>query len=228
MVIQFLGFPTLQRVVGPRSSQLCLADHGCRRSPHQVSGGAPPRAPLCCLRPRTDTSSARVWCVLRSQLVNLPNVGINPQFIGFKTLTMESEKYICVREEVNGQVQVVIIDMANPTEPQRRPITAEKAIMNPVSKVIALMAGNHLQIFNMEMKSKMKAHQLTDAVVFWKWISPATVAMVTGTAVFHWSMEGERRVIHLLRTSNPSTCFSGLTPLACQLLCRPVGACQGV
>jgi clathrin heavy chain len=124
--------------------------------------------------------------------VNLPNVGINPQFISFNSLTMESEKYICVREEVNGQVQVVIIDMATPTEPQRRPITAESAIMNPVSKVIALKAGNYLQIFNMEMKSKMKSFQLTDPVVFWKWISPATVAMVTGSGVFHWSMEGER------------------------------------
>jgi hypothetical protein len=84
-------------------------------------------------------------------------VGINPQFISFASLTMESEKYICVREEVNGQVQVVIIDMATPTEPQRRPITAEAAIMNPVSKVIALKANNYLQIFNMEMKSKVRA-----------------------------------------------------------------------
>ena len=125
------------------------------------------------------------------QLVQLTNVGINQQYISFSSLTMESEKYICVREEVSGQVQVVIIDMANPTEPQRRPITAESAIMNPVSKVIALKAGNYLQIFNMEMKSKMKSHQLTDPVVFWKWISPATVAMVTGSAVFHWSMDGQ-------------------------------------
>jgi len=92
-----------------------------------------------------------------SQLVQLANVGINPNFITFASLTMESEKYICVREEVNGQVQVVIIDMANPTEPQRRPITAESAIMNPVSKVIALKANNYLQIFNMEMKSKVCA-----------------------------------------------------------------------
>ena len=32
------------------------------------------------------------------ELVNLPNVGINPQFISFNSLTMESDKYICVRE----------------------------------------------------------------------------------------------------------------------------------
>lgn len=126
------------------------------------------------------------------QLVQLTNVGINPQFISFASLTMESDKYICIREETNGQVQVAIIDMATPTEVQRRPIGAESAIMNPVSKVIALKAGNYLQIFNMDMKSKMKSHQLTEPVIFWKWISPAAVAMVTAAAVFHWSMEGVR------------------------------------
>jgi clathrin heavy chain len=119
-------------------------------------------------------------------------VGINPQFISFNSLTMESEKYICVCEKVNGQVQVVIIDMATPTEPQRFPITAESAIMNPVSKVLALKHSEYLQVFNMEMKHKMKSSKLTGPVVFWKWISPATVAMVTGSGVFHWSMEGER------------------------------------
>lgn len=51
-------------------------------------------------------------------------------------------------------------------------------------------AGKTLQIFNIEMKSKMKAHTMTDDVVFWKWISVNTVALVTETAVFHWSMEG--------------------------------------
>ena len=105
---------------------------------------------------------------------------------------MESDKYICIREETNGQVQVAIIDMATPTEVQRRPIGAESAIMNPVSKVIALKAGNYLQIFNMDIKSKMKSHQLTEPVIFWKWISPAAVAMVTAAAFFHWSMEGVR------------------------------------
>ena len=131
------------------------------------------------------------------ELVQLTNVGIQQQFITFASLTMESDKFICIREEVNGQVQVVIIDMATPTEPQRRPITAESAIMNPVSKVIALKAGNYLQIFNMEMKSKMKSHQLTEPVIFWKWISPAAVAMVTAAAVFHWSMEGQSEPVKI-------------------------------
>ena len=51
------------------------------------------------------------------------------------------------------------------------------------------------------MKSRMKAHQMVDDVVFWKWINLNTVALVTETAVFHWSMEGE------VHTSNESCIF---------------------
>lgn len=51
---------------------------------------------------------------------------------------MESDKYICVREKVGDVAQVVIIDLADPNNPTRRPISADSAIMNPKSKVIAL------------------------------------------------------------------------------------------
>lgn len=71
-------------------------------------------------------------------LFQLQNLGINPANIGFSTLTMESDKFICIREKVGEQAQVVIIDMADPNNPIRRPISADSAIMNPASKVIAL------------------------------------------------------------------------------------------
>lgn len=68
----------------------------------------------------------------------LTNIGINSASISFNTLTMESDKFICVREKVGDTSEVVIIDMADPTNPIRRPISADSAIMNPASKVIAL------------------------------------------------------------------------------------------
>lgn len=51
---------------------------------------------------------------------------------------MESDKFICVREKVNDTAFVIIVDMADPNNPIKRPITADSAIMNPASKVIAL------------------------------------------------------------------------------------------
>ena len=41
------------------------------------------------------------------------------------------------------------------------------------------------------MKSKMKSHTMTEDVIFWKWISVNTVALVTEACVYHWSMEGK-------------------------------------
>ena len=70
--------------------------------------------------------------------IQLANVGINVANIGFSTLTMESDKFICVREKVADTAQVVIIDLNDSTNPIRRPITADSAIMHPTSKVIAL------------------------------------------------------------------------------------------
>lgn len=62
---------------------------------------------------------------------------MNAAAIGFTTLTMESERFICVKEVVNGQSQVVIIDLTT-NEVNRRPISADSVIMHPKVKVMAL------------------------------------------------------------------------------------------
>ena len=125
---------------------------------------------------------------------------------------MESDKFICVREKVGETAQVVIIDMSDPTNPIRRPISADSAIMNPASRVIALKSQKTLQIFNFEifdfeMKSKMKAHTMADDVIFWKWISENMIALVTETSVYHWSMEGDSQPAKIFdRHSSLSGC----------------------
>lgn len=81
---------------------------------------------------------AQILPIRFQEHLQLQNLGINPANIGFSTLTMESDKFICIREKVGEQTQVVIIDMADPNTPIRRPISADSAIMNPASKVIAL------------------------------------------------------------------------------------------
>lgn len=55
---------------------------------------------------------------------------------------------------------------------------------------VSISAQKTLQIFNIEMKSKMKAYTTNEDVVFWKWISLNTLALVTDSYVYHWSMEG--------------------------------------
>ncbi|XP_031382114.1 clathrin heavy chain 1-like isoform X1 [Punica granatum] len=142
------------------------------------------------------------------EALTLPSLGINPQFITFTHVTMESEKYICVRE-TSPQNSVVIIDMNMPNQPLRRPITADSALMHPNSRILALKAQlpgttqDHLQIFNIEMKAKVKSHQMPEQVVFWKWITPKMLGLVTQTSVYHWSIEGDTQPVKMFdRTAN--------------------------
>ncbi|XP_066338917.1 clathrin heavy chain 1-like isoform X1 [Miscanthus floridulus] len=130
------------------------------------------------------------------EALTLTSLGIAPQFVTFTHVTMESEKYICVRE-TSPQNSVVIIDMAMPMQPLRRPITADSALMNPNTRILALKAQipgttqDHLQIFNIEAKTKIKSHQMPEQVVFWKWITPKLLGLVTQASVYHWSIEGD-------------------------------------
>lgn len=51
---------------------------------------------------------------------------------------MESDKYITICETVGGVQQIATIDMTAGNTISRQKITAEAAIMNPNSKIIAL------------------------------------------------------------------------------------------
>jgi clathrin heavy chain len=100
---------------------------------------------------------------------------------------MESEKYITVCE--TGQIAIVDLTAGNTVTRQR--MSAEAAIMNPLSKVIALRAGQQLQIFNLDLRAKMKSHAMPVPIQYWRWTSPNSIALVTAESVYHWSIEGD-------------------------------------
>ncbi|RKP36079.1 hypothetical protein BJ085DRAFT_13459, partial [Dimargaris cristalligena] len=120
----------------------------------------------------------------------LTSLGISSDSMSFNNLTMQSDKYICVREKVNEQNTVAIVDLANINNFMRRPITADSAIMNPTSNIIALKSARQLQVFNLELKAKVKSYVMNEEVRYWTWFSDFDLGIVTDTAVFHWSIEG--------------------------------------
>ena len=127
------------------------------------------------------------------ELMKLPMMGIKQEDITPVNVRMESDKFICVREASSAHLSIV--DMDKPSmAPDRKPMKADSVIMNPVAKVLALSAKSGdkttLQIFNMELKSKMKGQDFPAEVVHWEWIDNKTIGIVTATTVFHWTIDG--------------------------------------
>lgn len=56
--------------------------------------------------------------------------------------------------------------------------------------LILILAARNIQIFNLQLKAKLKAHMMNQDIVYWKWINVNMLGIVTETAVYHWSMEG--------------------------------------
>ncbi|XP_071711909.1 clathrin heavy chain 1-like isoform X2 [Rutidosis leptorrhynchoides] len=102
-------------------------------------------------------------------------------------------------------------------EPLRMNIKDDSALMNPNSKFLSLKAQipgtieDHLHIYKYnnsiacEMKDIMKSHKMPEKVVFWKWITPKMLGMVTQTSVYHWSYEDDSEPVKMFeKTGNLS------------------------
>ena len=144
-------------------------------------------------------------------LVDLTSLGLANTCFRFGFLTLESEKYICIRDEgQDGSPQVVVIELQNNNNITRRAMKAEAAIMNPIHNIIALKAknessgGHFVQVYNLESRQKLKTHDFPEQIVYWRWLTPSKLAVVTATSVYHWPMEG---------AENPRKIFDRSAPL---------------
>lgn len=106
---------------------------------------------------------------------------------------MDSDKALCVRVESGEQKVVQIISLATGAVVNKLPMQAESAILCPDGKTIAVRAGGALQIYNLELQKKVKSHKMADAdvPVFWTWTSATTIGIVTATACYHWTTDGD-------------------------------------
>ncbi|KAF4687757.1 hypothetical protein FOZ60_003512 [Perkinsus olseni] len=130
-------------------------------------------------------------------VVNLSDLGINSKDFRFGVLTMESDKYVAVKDQApDGSVQVITVDMHDNNKVTRRPMKAEAVVMNPVDNIIALKGrvegntGHFLQVFNLGTKEKLGSYQFSNEhIVFWRWIAPRCLALVGDRSVYHWTFD---------------------------------------
>lgn len=129
--------------------------------------------------------------VKASEVLQLAQLGVPADALKFRNVSIESEKAVVIRDEAASEIKIIDLATKATTKLPNVNNAIDGAIMHPSSKVIGLRAGNKLVIRNLEMQSDMKKVAMTGNVVFWRWLNQNTVAVVTDTAVYHWSMNGD-------------------------------------
>ena len=77
--------------------------------------------------------------------MNICQMGINSNDVKFGSVTMTSSKYLCAKDTTSNPQSLSVIDLET-RQASKFPFAGDSAIMNPISKIIGLRAGNKLQI----------------------------------------------------------------------------------
>eukprot|EP00469_Lotharella_globosa_P008929 CAMPEP_0167789858 /NCGR_PEP_ID=MMETSP0111_2-20121227/10948_1 /TAXON_ID=91324 /ORGANISM="Lotharella globosa, Strain CCCM811" /LENGTH=1760 /DNA_ID=CAMNT_0007682131 /DNA_START=48 /DNA_END=5330 /DNA_ORIENTATION=+ len=161
--------------------------------------------------------AARASPIGYKEIIKLPSMAISAGSISFKNVTVQSEKYVVVKEDDKKKIAIVtcgaqrVKRLNNTGNPP-----FDHAIMNPTAEVVALRNGDGeggtvLNIFSLQIKTNIKSSKVNEPVVFWKWITEKSIAVVTPKRVYHWSLEGqaEPKVMFERSQEKPESHWSG-------------------
>lgn len=127
-------------------------------------------------------------------------------------LTMESDRFIAVREKAGEQMDLIVIDLNDPSNILRKTVTADSTIMHRDEKILALKSGGQLQVFDLDKKTKLKSHLMNEEVNFWRWLGPSTIGLVTPSTIYNWNIDSSG-------SSSPQRVFERHECLAgCQII----------
>lgn len=136
------------------------------------------------------------------EFANISSLGIDPSFFKFGVTSLESEKYVCVRDkDAQGVPQISIVELTNNLNIVRRPGSkVDGALMHISDNIICLKApndpqGHILQIFNLNSKQKLKNIEFSENIVFWRWANAHILAVVTASSVYHVDISNDSKEV---------------------------------
>ncbi|XP_059169269.1 clathrin heavy chain-like isoform X1 [Physella acuta] len=128
-----------------------------------------------------------------NELVQLAHIGIPIDQVTWSRVTMTSDKWIAVRHDSRSDFSAkrAVVTVLSPIEgtiSYAGSTSADSVLMNPVYPRIALKAGLRFEVFNLDTKELVNKVKFHEPVIFWTWLTADVIAMVTDSAVYHWSI----------------------------------------
>ncbi|PHJ18808.1 clathrin heavy [Cystoisospora suis] len=138
-------------------------------------------------------------------VVNLAEQGVSSSSFRFGNVALDGDKNLVVKDTETNELYIFSLQVREAQEGRnsssspaftftKKPTQAEAALMHPSEKIIALRAktdgssGHMIQVLNLETKARVGTAQMNEPVVYWRWVGPKLLALVTDRAVYHWTV----------------------------------------
>lgn len=134
-------------------------------------------------------------------MIQLADVGVKSASFRFGNVAVDGDKYLVVRDVESSELYFLSLNPKEAMETgsttaytvSRKPTQAEAALHHPTDPVVALRAKAEgtqqlVQVLNLETKARMGTAPMTEPIVYWRWVAPRVLALVTDKSVWHWTL----------------------------------------
>ncbi|KAG9395516.1 Clathrin heavy chain [Carpediemonas membranifera] len=117
--------------------------------------------------------------------LQLTSLGIKSESIRFQNVSLQSDKYISVRDGTDGQMNLSIVDLGTQETNTFPNFKADTAIMHVSKKVVALSGSSMIQIMDLDERKKISNTPMNEQISLWRWLDEDTLGVVTTNSVYH-------------------------------------------
>eukprot|EP01022_Parablepharisma_sp_SALTPOND_P000326 TRINITY_DN1014_c0_g1_i1.p1 TRINITY_DN1014_c0_g1~~TRINITY_DN1014_c0_g1_i1.p1 ORF type:complete len:1806 (+),score=251.50 TRINITY_DN1014_c0_g1_i1:3065-8482(+) len=132
--------------------------------------------------------------------IKLTSVGIPADVYKQANLSLESDRFICIKEATpDGTIMFNIVDINQGFKVQKKPIKADSVMMHPSKPIISMRTGGDqpssgIQVVDLTRKEVLRELNIPEQVQLWRWVSDTVIGVV-----------GTKSIYHIDITTKPST-----------------------
>ncbi len=123
--------------------------------------------------------------------IKLTSVGIPADVYKQGNLSLESDRYACIKEAApDGTISFNIVDISQGYKVQKKPIKADSVMMHPSKSIISMRTGGDqtscgIQVVDLARKEALREVTIPEQVVLWRWVSDTVIGVVGARCVYH-------------------------------------------
>ncbi|KRX56647.1 Clathrin heavy chain [Trichinella sp. T9] len=139
---------------------------------------------------------------IKIQIFGKPkNLGIDASKIDCSTVSLQSDKYVCFREQIDRFTHIYVVygEKYSAVCCLKNLTSCEFAVMNPSLQLIAILGDENLEVWDLQTESPKRYFDTTNhPVIFYKWIDINNILILTHQRMLiSWNIGGELVVFWL-------------------------------
>ncbi|KNC50966.1 arginyl-tRNA-protein transferase 1 [Thecamonas trahens ATCC 50062] len=131
------------------------------------------------------------------KLLKLSDLGIDGEALVAGAVSLESESHLCVRESVEDEARIVMVDIADPGQVVILDVDVDDALLKPGGGVLVLRSARSIKVVDLKLGTAVRRCVMDNDVELVTWLNDNTLALITTMAVYCWHVASEPSPLHV-------------------------------